>query len=841
MGLPIPRGMMPRAGAVQRVDQSPTSAVIRTQYRSADILDRRWFSRYQEWQDWSRKYAKILGVVRFAAGITADTCARCDIQIEERDTNGDWDATDNKQLLNIFDAYCNDRQMLEEMIRTHAWHYQIAGEMFQVVRDDPDAGGVAWSLHSTRAAEFDKPSRGFVRIKEAPNGNERDGTAFVVPRDQCVRFWLPDEEWPALATSPMAASIEDLHRYHAINRYQRKAVESRIAMNGVLWTPGEAHQAAQMGREGPGAGSDQPGSQIDRDYVDWAKRAFTDDEDVAGVAAFGLHWDSKFGHPVWVKIGEPLDPHLIEASNDALTAYARGINLPTSLVVGGGPGKANHWTEWLVDDKFFEFGIAWVMDRITHLDLTKTFLRAYLRLLRLPQDRFRVGYDKNPVIVKPDRSDQALKFYLAGLLGGVPTLEAGGWDPDDMMGADELAKVLDLASRGRTEWGGPDGQREPGLPVAIGGQGDTGAKPGGGGSFGDGTAGNPGTQEPGGSGGPAPGSTGPPSNQAAAGTPTHPSITKANRALRQLTQIKRDTGRQLLGAANLAFAEAMRHAGVKVKVRAARKNAETRLAAVTAVDTGAPLGPVLAAVGLKESEALQNAFVSYRSHAGALLDQAQQRRAQALIDAGYDPADYLPDEASNRPAQALGALSGMLMALAYARLTSDHPHVTPPGEVTGNVPASFVTTALHVLEGSSNATLGSTDDAMPNVVDVADYTSVEQQLADSLATDGVDTTTSYVWRWGFYGDPHKPLEVHQDLGYSDFETTMPGGDLTDDVDPDLSNPAEFPEVDYLSPGDHDGCTCEWEPVIEGMPGSEATIGRVGDETPSAVGGELVPA
>lgn len=805
---------MSRQAAVQRTDMAPTSAVLKTTYRTADILDRRWFSRYQEWQDWARRYAKILGVVRFAAGITADTCARCDLIVEERDPNGDWDQTDNKQLDHIFDNYGNDRQTLEEMMRTHAWHYQIAGEMLQVLRDNPTGDGFWWTLHSIRAAEFDKPQRGFVRIKEAPNGTERDGTAFVVPKSQVVRFWLPDEEWPALATSPMAASIEDLHRVHSLNRYMRKTAESRVAMNGVFWTPGEAHQAAQMGREGPGAGGNQPSSELDRQYVDWAKRAFTDDEDVAGVAAFGLHWDSKFGHPVWVKIGDGLDPHLIEASNDAITSYARGINLPASLVVGGGPGKQNHWTEWLVDDKFFEFGIAWVMNRITHQDMTKSFLRPYLKLFNLDPNRFRVGYDKSPVVVKPDNSEFALKLYLAGILKGNKVLEDSNYDPEDMMGPDELAKVISLASRGRSEPIGVPLEPSTMVDNSVRGKATVTTK-------GPPPAGPPSPAGP------------PPAAQAAAGTP-HPSVAKANRALRNLTQIKRDTGRQLLAAADTAFAEAMRHAGVKVKVRASKKNQQTRSAALAAVEAGAPLGPHLAAVGLSTQDALANAFVSFRGQANTMLITAQQRRRQALIDAGFNPDDFGIDD--ERSTVARDALAASLLALAYGRLTSSHPHAPAPGEVTGDVPASLITDALHILEGSADPTFGTTDDQAPSVVDVADWASPEDQMAIDLADEGVDTSTSYTWAWGFYGDPHRPLELHQDLGYSEFTTNLPGGDLTDDTDDALSNPDNFPETDYLSPGDHDGCTCEWVPNLEESAVPQATMGRLGenalaDQTP----------
>jgi hypothetical protein len=234
---------------VQRTDEAPTSAVV----GRMSLQDQSYLAKYQDWQMWARRYSRQLGVVRFSAGITADTCARCIPRIEERDDNGDWNESEDERFLGLFDGYANPRQTHAELVRLHAWHYQIAGEMFQVVVDGP--GGVEWWLYSTGAVEL----KGAVAIvKTTPNGNVREGTAFAVPRQQVTRFWIPDEEWQALATSPMAASVDDLHRYWSLARMIRRTADSRLIMNGILWTPGEAHETGSEEAEAPVAGTDQP-------------------------------------------------------------------------------------------------------------------------------------------------------------------------------------------------------------------------------------------------------------------------------------------------------------------------------------------------------------------------------------------------------------------------------------------------------------------------------------------------------------------------------------------------------------------------------------------------------
>lgn len=765
-----------RVAAVQSTAVGASAAITRSSgstFGAVGALDPRYLARSQEWQDWARRYVKTIGAARFAAGIVSDSSARCELIVEERNGAAEWEQTSDQRLTGVFDAYRNERQDAPELVRAHAWHYWVSGEMCQVMRDGPS--GVDWSLFSVRAIDFDKPTKGMCRVKLTPNGNENEETAYVVPREYVTRFWTPDEEWQGYATSPMAAGIADLRRYDSLARYVRRTAESYLAMGGVLFTPGEAHDDFKQ-KQQAAAGAGKPQTTLDEQYYELAKIGLGDDDDVASIAPPSMHWKHEWGKPEWVKIGEGLDPKSLEHMDDALKAFARGLPIPTIYVTAGGPGEANHWGDWKAAEEFVDKGVKPVMDTITHHDLTQTFLRPFLRLNRLPEDRFRVGFDATPIIVKPDQSEHSLQLHLAGLLSDEATLEAAGFDPvNDVMKSDQLATLLEVLSRGAagTATSPVIARREtisestPTSPANV-------AK--------------------------IPPANAPPTlpKAAAAGT-EQPTAAKASRLLAKITKIRQAAGRKVLAFAEQAFADAVEHAGTKIVTRAkSTKRAAAVVAAVAeAVEQHQPLRQFYAAVGITEKELIAKSFNGLETTTQTALVQTDAQIRTAITDAGLDPNVYLGDSTASqdRAAAAAAFLIASLTALAYQRL-SDGPLVPAAGEVTGSVPGSLAGSTLRVLTGGATVTLPESPDA-----------GLETRLGNALT----GTPVEYTWEWGFYGDPTTPFAPHEDL--SGLTTQLPGGDLTDEADPDLANSESFPEVDYFWPGDHDGCSCEWVPSI----------------------------
>lgn len=258
----------------------------------------------------------------------------------------------------------------------------------------------------------------------------------------------------------------------------------------------------------------------------------------------------------------------------------------------------------------------------------------------------------------------------------------------------------------------------------------------------------------------------------------------------------------MLAGAEIAFAEAIRRAGVKVQTRSKSRQSAARYKEVCeTVARGGGLGSHLGAIGITESEMLSGAFESYSDQARTWLSDYERRRRRAIREAGLDPDDYLSDDGDRLDAS-LAVLGASLLTLTRIRLLSGDLLGVEPGEVSGRVPARHITDALHVFEGLAHATLPETADQFPQVSD-----DLRARALEAMLLEGEGVQTLYVWRWAYYGEPITPFEPHQDLGASDFTTA----DRYDD--PLLANPDAFPLGDFYQPQDHDDCSCEWEVIV----------------------------
>lgn len=802
-----------RRASVQLAAEGITSALYSKRGNVQRGSDAKFQSQYQDWQGWARRYARTISAAAFQALVVSDLCARCVLGIEIRDQVGaEWNMGNDPSMASLMDEYANPLQTANDLVRLHTWHYQVAGEMLQTQRDGD--GAVEYGIYSVQAAEWDKPDDGQATIKLAPDGkvvepgkvSDRD-TAFELPRNQVVRFWLPDQEWQAYATSPMAAVIDDLHRYRALSKYALKVADAAIAMVGLMWFPGEAftETVGQAEDDLAEASADAgiPKYALEELYYEVARIRHSDSDDIMSVVPPLFHWDKDAGPPEHVNTGPGLDPSGIDHRKEALEDFARGTNLPVTTVLGGGVGDANHWSEWLASRQVFASAVAPTMDRATHMDLTRSFLWPRARIsgvdpanLRL----IRVGYDSDPVIVKEDNSVNALAMARLGAINFKAARDATGFDDEDAMTdpteREWLMQVLANGHAGST--GGVP--KEPDQPVDA----------------------STVVQAP-------PNDAVSPLGVTAAATEPPPfDSTQAEvgrRALRRLTSLRKQLGTKLLADARLVYDDALRQAGARVVNTARngrRAGTQKQQQIAQAVAAGEPIRALLATVGVKEDDLLRHTLDVFKQHATAEMAVYQQRVAEVFDAVGITGA-ALPT--AQLAASAVDYLATGLQAMVRARLLDgvqaaiqaagvgvvprrrfppaegfDLPGLPDPDELS-RAAARLVRNALDIHEGRKDWQFPATPDHMPHVVAVDDRPQVEEQLSVAL-----DIQPIWTWAHGFYGEPGTVLDGHDRL---DGFTTNDPSSAENPGDPDLGNDEPWPASAYYFPADHDGCTCEW--------------------------------
>lgn len=401
----------------------------------------------QPWQEQARRYGREVGVVRFSAGLTSSVVSRCQMVAERLvdPANRTWQRADDPIANAVIGTYRNDKDEPSDLVRRHVWHYQIVGECLQTLEQRGDT--VQWFIYPTFSAEI-YPQRP-VLVRDMPGGSIFNGGAHEVPPEQVNRFWTADEDYQLLATSPMVGILEDCDRYVLLGRRTKREAKSALGMNGAWWTPESAHKYPAQSDGKPSAYST-----LDRDMANIAQKAWDEEESLASIAPFSIHYgeanDQNLHEPKWIKIGEALDPHLFEARREALECIVRGLPIPNVVGIEGTAGAdANHWNGWLISEDWFKSSIAPIADTIYHGDLTRTVLRPSLRRLAAAgrwvgnPDEWRIGYDPTPVIIHPDKAGRSIEIYKIGGLARERMLEENGFTAEDAPSDDELAKFVE--------------------------------------------------------------------------------------------------------------------------------------------------------------------------------------------------------------------------------------------------------------------------------------------------------------------------------------------------------------------------------------------------------------
>lgn len=259
---------------------------------------------------------------------------------------------------------------------------------------------------------------------------------------------------------------------------------------------------------------------------------------------------------------------------------------------------------------------------------------------------------------------------------------------------------------------------------------------------------------------------------------------------RRLLEIDRTWRNRLSGLLDAALERALERAGARLRSRLRNGVAASVMNTVPNRVLASTLGVnVVAAAEVTEDALLDAAFATLRPL--FLAGNARARRAarQTLdLDAEPSAADRDADEA------AWSWLLQNVTDLARRRLYDPDPAVPDVGEVAGTaVPARMAREAIARAGGSGGLI---EVDGIPGGIAVG--VTIQSELADTGG--GVDG-----WIWDYGAAPRlRPFEPHEALDGYEFSTWD---------DPGLANGESWPNVAYYAPGDHDGCLCDWIPIV----------------------------
>lgn len=358
-----------------------------------------------EWQRRVIRYDRdgpgVLGYYLDTVGLLASLCP---LIPETMGRDGVWMRSDDPVLNVTLAGYKSELFSQPELVANHTRHREALGECWIIWSED-----IGWivatipNVTSTRSGD----SIDFTD----PYGNKRR-----ISKERAWKSWIPDPYEPWLPTSPVRRAIPELRRLNAATRNQTRSAESRLVMNGLLAFPTDDGGARPL-REAVNGGPQKDGvEQVLDDYVELAKESFDDDDAPSASVPFPY-----IGAPAtYIELGRSIDGGALQVEEKALEAFARSVNFPAQLLTMG-PGAANHWNEWLLQDVQHKMGLAPKLVPVCN-DITEFYFRPMLRNIKnrvgswnVNPDRVRVSFDMSFLTKKPDTTSQAMEAYRLGI------------------------------------------------------------------------------------------------------------------------------------------------------------------------------------------------------------------------------------------------------------------------------------------------------------------------------------------------------------------------------------------------------------------------------------------
>lgn len=731
---------------------------VRTKLRAGQTSGEPWQHRVMEYD---REGPGVLGYYLDIVGLLASLCP---LIVEERETSGEWVPSKDPVLAVALSGYRSELSSQGELVAAQVRHREGVGECWIVYSDE-----IGWCISTI-------PNVTVVRGSNAVDFTDPYGVRRRVPDGRAWRSWIMDPYEPHRSTSPIRRVLPELRRLRAATRNQTRLAESVLAMNGLLaFEPGPDGAGRVLGPEQGGAQTRSKVAQIIDDYVTLAKESFEDDD--APSAAVPYPYEGPAAQ--YIELGRNIDAGSIQVEDKALEAFARGVNFPAQLLING-PGSANHWNEWVLQDVQHRTGLA---PKITPVcdDITVAYLRPMVQVLNgqvgswnKDPRRVRVGFDMSYLTQKPDLTAQLMEAWRAGIASREEVADALGikellqvpvglseYEHWELASGSKGAPYAEVDPKGRLIVPAP----APEAPAELG----TGEEPP---SEGDSL------QEP-----PAP-----PPQLAALGVGNTSAVRRLPETLGAIDQ---RLEAQLSGVANAARAAAAAEVAKQVGTNDELTPEQLWMSVDPEVRAKVDVKAVVAGVVKR-----------YGGDVEAAYDEAV-----TAIEQAYDEADLTVPEFAVRVGVAVFVLYLISEVTDFFGSLA-----TAPIDIGTKFSARSLRPSTTAVRASMSAAAGAR-------VDVAGRL-VPSQSGMPMTTDGTPwqgTTglalghnsavnmkrqpgwkVTYVWRHGFFGQPRRPFPPHLALDGSEFDdpANVPGG---------------------LYPGDHPWCRCGLTWRIERTP------------------------
>lgn len=809
------RRLNPFARRREQIGATIVASARRIDLTSAEDV-KKWVKKPQEWQSIAWSFFDLNGQIKFGVNFKANVLSKVRLYVGRVDPtrpNEDPEQVEDGPAVDALDLLRDGLGSHGELLRRGSVNFDVPGEFYIVglaerigtrpVDKNQPLGPTeeyievpeTWGLYSTEELKVGADGK----LKLRTSGDEGAAKEIDIDKDNdfVLRVWFPHPRFADQADSPLRGVLGDAEDIHDLRQMMRACDNSRLSA-GVFVFPSEETRGYPDPTTVPTEGGDERQDPVMKILEKMTLDAVEKSDSPSRIAPGLLRVAKENAEAVkWIDIGRKVTADDLARLTMLNESLEQGLPVPVGAI--SGVKDVNHWGAWQIDESAFT----------THAEpsllalcssLTTGFLRPYLTAEDGPNmdeeeaSNFVIWYDASAIVKDPDPKKTADDAFDKKAVSWEWYREQLGIPADAAPSEEELAMRIGFERGGidnavmlallqllmPTLKPSPDAPSN-GLFLPSGDEPSDEDEP---------QEGPPAEEEP---------EETPPEENAIIAAAQNAIIAAApRRARRDLGTRLRSLDQNLMVRLQASWHQAMQRALDRAGAKALSviPRGQRKALGLDLVDKRrvvATLGSErLREFGLDEDQVLDNAFdhlerefddwvARAQSSAVALvprLTEARRENLAAIMAADRDRAwDYA---------------RGRLMALARDLLYDPSPDAPALGEWD-----SGVLVQMGVVRSIIGRAGGATEEGVWAGIGNG------STIGDALADAGVQRR-GFMWVYGEF-PRERPFEPHAALDEVEFSN------FDDDV---LANTESWPDVAFFMPGDHDGCVCNFESVLE---------------------------
>lgn len=249
-----------------------------------------------------------------------------------------------------------------------------------------------------------------------------------------TRIWRPHKRLHYMPYSSAYAARSAMRELELVNRHIQAQYLSRLASAGLIIFPDEITFPVRpefMSEPDP----------FIREWIETAAEAIKNPGSASSLIPLPIRVPAEYVEKVkHIDFTLKMDDTIIAKRDSARNRLAAMINVPADLLFQA--GDANHWSLWQMEEGAIRTYITPDVEIITN-GLTTGYLHPRMRAAGIEDyEDWVVWYDASELMVRPDKSANALDAYDRFELSGTALRREVGFDEDDAPDDAELANMI---------------------------------------------------------------------------------------------------------------------------------------------------------------------------------------------------------------------------------------------------------------------------------------------------------------------------------------------------------------------------------------------------------------